>query len=91
LSRCCLVPLSRHMLILSLSSHCTALLFSHCAVWLLRGLTLCHPLVVVVLSLRHPLVVLRRLVVVLPLVAPPSRPLVALPSRPLIVHRLVAA
>ena len=44
-----------------------------------------------ILSLRHPLVVLSRLVVVLPLIAPPSRPLVASPSRPLIARRLVVA
>ena len=43
----------------------------------------------VVLSLYHPLVILRRLVALLPLVAPPSRPLITLPSCPLFERRLV--
>jgi hypothetical protein len=43
----------------------------------------------VVLSLHHHLVVLRRLVVLLPLDVPPSRPLVALPSCPLVARRLI--
>jgi hypothetical protein len=60
------------------------------------------PTSLVVLSLHRPLVVLRKLVVASPLVAPPSRPLVVPPSRPLVVlslhhplvvssHRLVVA
>ena len=88
-SRHRLVFLSRHTLVLLSSSHCAALLSSHRAVWLLRCLSSHWPLSrpLIVLSLRHPLVVLCRLVAVLPLVAPPSRPLAALPSCPLIVRR----
>jgi hypothetical protein len=73
-------------LILSLSSHCAALLLSHLTGWLLRCLSSHCPLVV--LSLRRSLVVLRRLVVALPLVALPSRPLNVPPSCPLIVLSL---
>jgi hypothetical protein len=60
-------------LILLSSSHCTTLSLSHLTGWLLRRLSLHRPLVV--LSLCRSLFVLHRLVVVLPLVVPPSRPL----------------
>jgi hypothetical protein len=53
---------------------------------LLRCLLSHRPLVV--LSLRRFLVVLHRLVVVSPLVAPPSRPLVVKPSYPLVILSL---
>jgi hypothetical protein len=56
---------------------------SHLTGWLLRRHSSHHPLVV--LSLRCSFVLLRRLVVALTLVAPPSCPLVVPPSRPLIV------
>ena len=81
---CCLVLLSCRPIVLSSSSHCAARSLSHCTGWPLSG-----PLVV--LTLRPPLVVLRRLVAVLPLVAPPSCPLVVLPYRPLIERWLVVA
>jgi hypothetical protein len=70
-------------LVLPLPSHCTALLLSHLTIWLLRCLSLHHPLVV--LSLCRSLVILHRLFVASPLVTPPSRPLVVPPSHPLIV------
>ncbi len=99
-SRRPLVLTSCHPLVLSSSYHCTALLSSHPAGWLLRCLLSHRPLVV--LSPRRPLVVLLRLVVALPPVTPPSCPLVVPPSRhffvlslhpPLVVssHRLVVA
>ncbi len=93
LSSCC-------PLVFSSSSHCAAPSLSHLTGWLLRRLSSHRPLVV--LSLRRSLVVLRRLVVASPLLAPPSRPLVVPTSRPLVVlslrrplvvssHRLVVA
>jgi hypothetical protein len=89
-----------HPLVLSLSYHCADLLSSHCAGWLLHPLSLHRTLVV--LSPRHPLVILLRLVVALPPVTPPSHPLVVPPSchffvlslrHPLVVssHQLVVA
>jgi hypothetical protein len=81
---------SSHRLVVALPlvappSHCplTPPISSSCPGWLLHCLLSCHPLVVplshpvLVLSLCHPLVVSsHRLVVALPLVAPPScRPL----------------
>ena len=83
-SRRRLIFLSCHTLVILSSSHCAAFLSSHRTVAPLSG-----PLVV--LTLRPPLVVLRRLVAVLPLVAPPSCPLVVLPYRPLIERWLVVA
>jgi hypothetical protein len=71
-----------HPRTLLVSSHFVALLLSHLTGWLLCRLSSYRPLVV--LSLRHSLLVLRRLVVTSPLVTPPSRPLVVPPSRPLI-------
>ncbi len=71
------------------SSHCSALLLSHCAGWLLHRLSLHPPLVI--LSLRCPVVVLLWLFVALSLVAPPSCPLVVPFSCPLIACRLVVA
>ncbi len=89
LSGCCIAShhraalLSCHLLVLSSSSHCAALLLSHLTGWLLRCLLLHRPLVV--LSLRCSFVLLCRLVVALILVAPPSHPLVVPPTRPLVV------
>jgi hypothetical protein len=54
--------------------------------WLLRCLSLHRPLII--LSLRCPFVVLCKLVVVLPLIAPPSCPLVMPPYHSLIVLSL---
>jgi hypothetical protein len=61
---------------LTASSHCTALSLSHLTGWLLRCLSSRCPLVVLLLLCSF--VVLRRLVVALPLVAPPSSPLIVL-------------
>jgi hypothetical protein len=85
---CCLAPASCCIasrratlslcrpLVLSVSSHCAALSLSHLTGWLLCCLSSCRPLVV--LLLLHSFVVLRRLVVASPLVAPPSSPLIVL-------------
>jgi hypothetical protein len=83
LLRCPLVLSLCRPLGLSSFSHCAALSLSHHTGWLLHCLSLHCPLVV--LSLHHPLVVLLRLVVALPLVAPLSCSLFV-PS----CHRLVA-
>ncbi len=77
LSLCC-------PLILSLPFLCAALSLPHLTGWLLCCLSSHRPLVV--LSLRRSLVVLRWLVVMLPLVVPPSHPLIVLSLRgPLVV------
>jgi hypothetical protein len=73
LLRCPLVLLSCCPLNLSLYSHCVTLSLSHLTGWLLHCLSLHCPLVV--LSLRGSLVILHWLVVVSPLLAPPSCPL----------------
>jgi hypothetical protein len=73
-------------LILLSSSHCAALLLSHLTGWLLRRLS--SYCLLVVLSLRRSLVVLRWLVVASTLVTPPSRPHVVPTPRPLIVLSL---
>jgi hypothetical protein len=73
-------------LVLLLSSHCAALLSSDCAGWLLHCLSSHRPLVILLLC--HPLFVLLRLVVALPLIAQPSRPLVVPPSNPLVTLSL---
>ena len=70
-----LVLLWCHTLLLSLSSQCAALSLSRCASWFVHCLLLCRPLVV--FSLSCPLVVLRWLVVVLPLIVPPFPSLIA--------------
>jgi hypothetical protein len=70
-------------LVLSSSSHCAALLLSHLTGCLLRRLSSHRPLVI--LLLRHPLVVLRKLVVALTLIVPPSCPLIMPLSCPLVV------
>jgi hypothetical protein len=77
-----LALLSCRSLILSSSYHCTAHSSSHRASWLLHQLSSHRPLVV--LSMRHPLVILLWLVVALPPVMPPSHPLVVSPSRPFV-------
>ncbi len=68
-SCCAALLLCRHV-VLSSSSHCTALSLSHLICCLLRCLLLHRPLVI--FSLRSSLVVLRQLVVALPPIALPS-------------------
>jgi hypothetical protein len=76
IASCCATLSLCHPLVLSLSSHCAAHLLSHLTGMLLHRLSLHRPLIV--LSRRCSFVVLRQLVVVLPLVVPPSRPPVVL-------------
>jgi hypothetical protein len=91
---CCAAVLSSHHATLSSSCHpltpppsCRLIAQAGCCL-ASRSAAGC-PLVI--LSLRHPLAILCRLVAVLPLIAPPSCPLVVLPSRPLVAHPLVVA
>ena len=83
-----IAPHSCPIVILSLHR---PLVISLCCLVVVSHLVVPMSHLLVVLSLRHPLVALCRLVAVLPLIAPPSCPLVALPSCPLVAHWLVVA